>query len=60
MNTKKIKAKKKNSKNVKTKLIFPKLELDRLANSMEFQPSLSPELDEILKKNPKHFLGCGG
>jgi hypothetical protein len=42
------------------RLLDKNIKMEKLADELEFQTSLSPELDEILKKNPKHFLGCGG
>lgn len=60
MKAKKIKKTSKSSNLQSVKLEKEILKTENLAQTIEFQASLSPELDEILKKNPNHFLGCGG
>lgn len=60
MKAKKIKKGENKSNDQPDRLVKKEIDVDNLAQTMEFQTSLSPELDEILKKNPKHFLGCGG
>ena len=60
MKAKKIKKASKSSNLQSVKLEKEILKTENLAQTIEFQASLSPELDEILKKKPNHFLGCGG
>ncbi|MBK6340167.1 MAG: hypothetical protein IPH74_06895 [Bacteroidetes bacterium] len=60
MKGKKIKKGENKSNDQPDRLVKKEIDVENLAQTMEFQTSLSPELDEILKKNPKHFLGCGG
>lgn len=60
MKGKKIKKGDNKSNDQPDRLVKKEIDVENLAQTMEFQTSLSPELDEILKKNPKHFLGCGG
>ena len=60
MKGKKIKKWENKSNDQPDRLVKKEIDVENLAQTMEFQTSLSPELDEILKKNPKHFLGCGG
>ena len=60
MKGKKIKKGENKSNDQPDRLVEKEIDVENLAQTMEFQTSLSPELDEILKKNPKHFLGCGG
>ena len=60
MKGKKIKKGENKSNDQPDRLVKKEIDVENSAQTMEFQTSLSPELDEILKKNPKHFLGCGG
>ena len=60
MKGKKIKKGENKSNDQPDRLVKKEIDVENLAQTMEFQTSLSPELDEILKKNPKYFLGCGG
>ena len=60
MKGKKIKKGENKSNDQPDRLVKKEIDVENLAQTMEFQTSLSPKLDEILQTNPKHFLGCGG